>query len=202
MGPDDQENAGARANVATMDGGRNVGALDQNPRWRTSLGSQSDGEQAVCYERLRPVALVRMLNATPLGTVISDRKVRRHRDLAGFRIGTNRHIDLFRYVAWLVACRHIPSATIGRRKTPVNGAPSAPGLRAMLERQHYCCALSGRPLTPDSTALDHILPVSRGGGHTLENVQVLSTAVNRAKHTLTNEEFIQLCREVVAHVDA
>jgi CRISPR/Cas system Type II protein with McrA/HNH and RuvC-like nuclease domain len=48
--------------------------------------------------------------------------------------------------------------------------------------------------------LDHILPVSRGGKHSIENAQVLHKEVNRAKGTLTNEEFIQLCHEVVAHV--
>ena len=32
----------------------------------------------------------------------------RHRSRAGFRIGDDRHLDLFRYVAWLVAVRHEP----------------------------------------------------------------------------------------------
>ncbi len=36
----------------------------------------------------------------------------------------------------------------------------------------------------------------------MENVQVLQKQVNRAKGTLTNEEFIALCREVVTHADS
>ena len=59
--------------------------------------------------QLRPTELVRLLNSTPLGEVISERQLLRHRSRAGFRIGDDRHVDLFRYVAWLVAVRHDPS---------------------------------------------------------------------------------------------
>jgi len=57
--------------------------------------------------KLRPTELCRLLNSTPLGAVISERQVRRHRDRAGYRLGDGKHIDLFRYVAWLVAERHL-----------------------------------------------------------------------------------------------
>jgi hypothetical protein len=40
--------------------------------------------------------------------------------------------------------------------------------------------------------------MSRGGAHTIENMQVVLTSVNHAKGTMTQDEFIQLCREVVA----
>jgi phenylalanyl-tRNA synthetase beta subunit len=36
-------------------------------------------------------------------------------------------------------------------------------LREILDRQNYKCALTGRPLTPDNCAMDHIVPLSRGG---------------------------------------
>ena len=62
------------------------------------------------------------------------------------------------------------------------------------------CALTGRPLEPETAALDHILPVSRGGEHRIDNTQVLERTVNRAKGTLTNGEFIALCGEVVRHL--
>lgn len=69
----------------------------------------------------------------------------------------------------------------------------------LLEWQRFHCALTGRSLTPDTASLDHILPVRCGGEHRIENVQVLHKEVNRSKTTMTNEEFLQLCREVVAH---
>jgi hypothetical protein len=58
--------------------------------------------------RLRPSELCRLLNSTPLGEVISERQLYRHRTRAGLRIGDARHVDLLRYVAWLVSQRHAP----------------------------------------------------------------------------------------------
>jgi len=67
----------------------------------------------------------------------------------------------------------------------------------LLEKQGYRCALSGRTLTPDMAALDHIVPIRCGGQHVIENTQVLHKEVNRAKGSMTNVEFVGLCREVV-----
>lgn len=58
--------------------------------------------------RLRPSELCRLLNSTPLGEVINERQLHRHRSRAGMRIGDGRHVDLLRYVAWLVQLRHEP----------------------------------------------------------------------------------------------
>lgn len=58
--------------------------------------------------RLKPSELVRLLNSTPHGEVISERQLHRHRSRAGFRIGDGRTVDLLRYVAWLVLERHRP----------------------------------------------------------------------------------------------
>ena len=58
--------------------------------------------------RLRPSELCRLLNSTPLGEVTSERQLHRHRTRAGLRIGDARHVDLLRYVAWLVSVRHAP----------------------------------------------------------------------------------------------
>ncbi len=44
--------------------------------------------------QLRPNELVRLLNSTPLGEVIGERQLLRHRSRAGFRIGDGRHVDL------------------------------------------------------------------------------------------------------------
>jgi hypothetical protein len=49
--------------------------------------------------------------------------------------------------------------------------------------------------------LDHIVPVRSGGEHAIENTQVLHKDVNRAKSTMTNEQFIQWCCDVVEHTE-
>jgi Terminase large subunit gpA, endonuclease domain len=63
---------------------------------------------ATDVRKLRASELCRLLNSTPLGEVINERQLHRHRSRAGLRIGDARHVDLLRYVAWLVHVRHTP----------------------------------------------------------------------------------------------
>jgi hypothetical protein len=63
---------------------------------------------AIDIRKLRPSELCKLLNSTPMGEVISERQLHRHRVRAGYRIGDGRHVDLFRYAAWLVEVRHTP----------------------------------------------------------------------------------------------
>ena len=80
-----------------------------------------------------------------------------------------------------------------------SGRVTTANVMQLLEHQGYRCALTGRRLQPATASLDHITPIRSGGEHVIENTQVLHKDVNRAKSTLTNEEFVQLCREVVDH---
>ena len=59
------------------------------------------------------------------------------------------------------------------------------------------CALTGRVLTPETVSLDHIVPLSKGGVSTTDNIQFVTHEANQAKSTLSQEEFIKLCRDVV-----
>jgi len=68
--------------------------------------------------------------------------------------------------------------------------------------EHFPCALTGRPIDfykPETYEYDHIQPVSRGGENTLSNLQILCPEANQAKGSLTDQEFIELCKEVVIH---
>jgi len=80
----------------------------------------------------------------------------------------------------------------------VTGPVSTANVLALLARQDYRCALTGWALTPDTAALDHIVPLRYGGEHRIENTQVLHKDVNRAKNSMTNPEFAQLCDCVAA----
>jgi CRISPR/Cas system Type II protein with McrA/HNH and RuvC-like nuclease domain len=71
-----------------------------------------------------------------------------------------------------------------------------------LRQQNFRCAYSGTELTPETASLDHILPVSKGGDHNINNISIVHAKVNIAKGSMTLEEFIQLCREVVTHTDS
>ncbi|QDV62472.1 Phage terminase large subunit (GpA) [Crateriforma conspicua] len=58
--------------------------------------------------KLKPSECCRLLNSTPLGTVINERQLHRHRVEAGNRIGDGRHVDLLAYADWLHEKRHAP----------------------------------------------------------------------------------------------
>jgi DNA-binding CsgD family transcriptional regulator len=81
----------------------------------------------------------------------------------------------------------------GSRQDSVTGA----SLLALLESQEYRCALSGVQLTPKTAQLDHKTPRSKGGEHVMGNVWFLHRDVNRAKGTMTVDEFIKMCSRVV-----
>ena len=80
-----------------------------------------------------------------------------------------------------------------------SGPVSTENVLRLLESQQYRCALTGRDLTPETAALDHIVPIRCDGQHAIENTPVLHEDVNRAKGSLTNEELIQMCHEVIDH---
>lgn len=64
------------------------------------------------------------------------------------------------------------------------------------------CGLTGRSIDinqPETWELDHIVPKSRGGDNSLDNCQVLSKEVNQSKGSMTEKEFLSLCKEVLEH---
>lgn len=65
--------------------------------------------------------------------------------------------------------------------------------------QGYVCPISGRQLTPETASLDHTMPLGRGGEHALHNICIIDHQINLAKGTMTSEEFIAMCREVVEY---
>jgi len=92
--------------------------------------------------QLRPGELCRLLNSTPLGEVISERQLHRHRTRAGFRVaadGDTARVDLFRYVAWLASVRH-------ERKPDPTEAEDYEAYRDRKAREARAISLSGRDI--------------------------------------------------------
>ena len=81
----------------------------------------------------------------------------------------------------------------------------AKDLRDLFNEQRCVCALTGDSLVysemGDNARCDHKIPVSRGGGSKKDNLQWITDEANSAKGTMTNDEFITLCRKVVAWAD-
>jgi len=64
------------------------------------------------------------------------------------------------------------------------------------------CYLTGRKIDlSDSKSyhFDHIIPFTKGGENTLENLGLTCKEANKAKDDLSVEEFLQLCKEVLQH---
>ncbi len=68
----------------------------------------------------------------------------------------------------------------------------------LVELQGFRCALSGVEISVENVALDHKQALSRGGTDALSNLQWIEKDVNRAKGVMTNDEFIAMCKRVVA----
>lgn len=64
-------------------------------------------------------------------------------------------------------------------------------------KQKLLCALTGRKLTIDNISPDHITPKIKGGQSVPKNIQLVTIEANRAKHAMNQNEFIQLCTDIV-----
>jgi len=104
-------------------------------------------------------------------------------------------------IAMSGTCGHTEKTKTSESENSARSIATSRQLRKLIEQQGYRCALTGRELTPDTAFVDHVTPVSRGGSNVIENLQVVHADVNEAKGTMTQEEFIQLCRDVVAWID-
>lgn len=66
------------------------------------------------------------------------------------------------------------------------------------------CYLTGDSIdihNPRSYQFDHIIPRSRGGDNSLDNLGLCTRHANIAKSDMTPEEFVEFCRSVVDHHD-
>ncbi|AMV35310.1 Phage terminase large subunit (GpA) [Pirellula sp. SH-Sr6A] len=88
--------------------------------------------------KLKPSELCRLLNSTPLGEVISERQLYRHRQRAGARIGDNKTVDLLRYCAWMHVVRHTPKQN--------SGVDSYEAMKERARARNAALALAGRDI--------------------------------------------------------
>jgi 5-methylcytosine-specific restriction endonuclease McrA len=130
--------------------------------------------------------------------VLNDRQLFRHRQSSPWIEPAKKRVCLVSYVAFLIQKKHRKREGKTRRiagKEVISFGEA----KLILERQEYRCALTGLPLTPDNFALDHIVPVKQGGAFDIKNAQMVLKTVNRAKHTMSQQDFIQMCRNVAAY---
>ncbi len=98
-------------------------------------------------------------------------------------IATMRSTNPFRYRARYFSTRN---------KTKV----SEETLIALWKRQGGKCGLTGWPIDVHTAQIDHVIPVSRGGRHDIQNLRWVDARANRSKRELTDAEFFELCEAV------
>lgn len=94
--------------------------------------------------------------------------------------------------------RELATENTPRTARSKEGKASAQELFALIELQEYRCQLSGVKLEPSTASLDHKIPVSCGGSDSIENLQWVSNEVNRAKGSMDQKAFIEMCKRVAA----
>lgn len=85
-----------------------------------------------------------------------------------------------------------------RTSRTTQGKATAESLMGLIKSQEYRCQLSGILLEPSTAALDHKVPISSGGSDSIENLQWVSSDVNKAKGSMSQEEFIAMCKRVAS----
>ncbi len=73
--------------------------------------------------------------------------------------------------------------------------------QAVGDAQGWICPYCGRDVSGRNGAIDHKIPVSRGGTSELDNLAVLCRSCNTSKHDLTPEEYLAFKNRRVAKED-
>lgn len=123
-----------------------------------------------------------------------------HGSIGGAVRATGKRVETFREHYRHALNKGMPDIRPDDRKNRTQsrpGAVTAGRLRELVEAQGYKCAISGMELKPETASVDHRVPLSRGGAHTIDNVQLVHEQVQRAKGNMTDEEFVDMCRKVV-----
>lgn len=58
----------------------------------------------------------------------------------------------------------------------------------------FRCAISGVELNPNEASLDHTIPLSKGGSHDMQNVDLIHMVVNRMKGEMDRKELVRWCK--------
>lgn len=80
-------------------------------------------------------------------------------------------------------------------KKPKRFKPSE--IRELLQKQNFKCFLTGRELTPDNVEAEHILPISKGGKHEVENLCLIIDSLRELKRYRSPEEIISIARDII-----
>jgi hypothetical protein len=62
-------------------------------------------------------------------------------------------------------------------------------LFALWNKSSGVCGICGNPVAPEKAAIDHIMPISRGGSNDFDNLQIAHVGCNNLKGNMTQGEY-------------
>jgi 5-methylcytosine-specific restriction endonuclease McrA len=162
------------------------------------IGSDKLEEESLTPRELRVLRLFRKVKA--VGVVastlgVSIEAVRSNLKQISKRLGTKTPAEILAELRPNVPQKEL-RPNVAQNCPASDDKVTGARLLTMIENQEYRCALSGIELEPDTAVLDHKIPRKRGGKHELSNVWWLHRDVNRAKGTMTVDEFRLMCSRV------
>jgi len=86
---------------------------------------------------------------------------------------------------WKTENKDLVNASTHKRRNTIKGAGhhwTAAEWQALKARYGHTCLLCGRKEPDIDLTVDHVVPVSRGGGNTIDNIQPLCKGCNSRKH--------------------
>jgi|688.fasta_scaffold270557_2 hypothetical protein len=116
--------------------------------------------------------------------------------LSGSPSGVSKKLLEIAKAMGLKSVRELGAVDQKKRNQNQQQKASAGELLKKVKSQRFRCALSGVKLVPETAQLDHIVPLSNGGTNDIENLQWLDARVNKAKGTMSQAEFIKMCKQV------
>ena len=74
-----------------------------------------------------------------------------------------------------------------------NATVTGNALFKLAKANGFRCALSGVEMEPDHASIDHVVPLSKGGEHSMSNMAIIHITVNRMKGEMDHDEFVRWC---------
>jgi 5-methylcytosine-specific restriction endonuclease McrA len=76
-----------------------------------------------------------------------------------------------------------------RRARKRNATIGKVDYRAIWQRDQGICHICGQSVSPGDVHFDHVIPLAKGGGHSMDNIKVSHRRCNQQKHDKIEEMF-------------
>ena len=72
-------------------------------------------------------------------------------------------------------------------------------IKELLQKQNYTCSYTGKKLIiGENASLDHIVPKSKGGDNSINNLQWIDLQINVMKNNMSHQEFISTIQLILS----